>query len=231
MAIESQQKRAGEEDALSRLREYGVPILVGAVLALLVVGGYQVYRFQKRAAANRASALLLNASSPQQLEEIANEYPDTPSGPAALLSLAANYYSNGQYEQAQQAYRDFEAGYPNHPLRYMADYGAALCLEATGYLDRALDAYGRFIRERPDHYLTPLATLGRGRVLKQLGQLEEARVVLEDFIAENPGSPWVQDAESLLLFVQKESRARAAPVPERAPATFDFSPAEPANPE
>ena len=217
MAEEEQQPVAPDtsgspevDDAIDKIREYGTPIVTGVLAALVVVGGFQLYRSNKNSTAETASTLLSNAGNATQLQEITDQYSGTSSAPIAQLALAADYYSRGQYQLAQRGYQKFNEVYPDHAMRDTADYGLACCLEATGYLDEALESYAALFSDKPDHYLAPLATLGQGRVLTQLGRLEEARVVYEDFIASNPESPWLTDAESLLLFVQKDLRSQGA---------------------
>jgi tetratricopeptide (TPR) repeat protein len=208
------------DESLEALREYAVPVVVGLVLALVAAGGFQLYRYQKRSVIERSSALLNTARDPSQLREIVTQYADTPSAPVAQLTLASQYFSEGQYELARKAYQQFEQTFPEHPMQASATYGAAMCLEASGLSEQAIEAFAAFEENRPDHFLTPLATLGQARCLDQLGRLEEARTLYEDFIAANPESPWVADADSQLLFVKKQIRARdAAPPPgeEEAP--------------
>jgi len=216
-------------EALDTLREYATPVLVGVLLAVVVVGGYQLYRSHKRSVADRASAMLTQATSVAQLQELANVYVDTPSAAIAQLAIASGYFADGNYEQAQQNYARFLQTYPEHTMAPSAKYGLAMCLEATGYADAALDAFEQIAKEYPDHFLSALAQLGKGRCLHQLGRLEDARVTLENFIAENPGSPWTQDAESLRLAVDRDTRTPAEP-PAAPPITGGFDFLQPANP-
>jgi predicted negative regulator of RcsB-dependent stress response len=218
---------AGEPADL--IREYAFPVLVGILLALLVLGGVQLYQAHKRSVAERSSQLLSRARSAQELRELANLYPATPAAPIALLTLAAQHYRTGEYEQAQQIYRQFAQQYPDHPMKDMAEYGMISCMEASGLTEQALDAYTAFVSRSPAHFLAPQATFGRGRCLTQLGRLTEARAVYEDFIAAHPDSPWIIDAESLRLSVDQEvrgGRTRATPPPAAAVPEIpvEFSP-------
>ena len=189
------------------LREHGTPVLTGVLIAVVAVGGWQMYRSHQRGEADRASAMITNARDITQIQQVATLYKETPSGAMAQLSVAADHFGSGRYVQAQDAYAQFRQDYPDYPLGAIAEYGLAQCLEATGSLEQALDAYTTFVEVHPDSYLAPQAELGRGRTLEQLGRLDDARVVYEDFIAARPESPWLADADALLNLVERQLRA------------------------
>lgn len=207
------------EEALEGLREYGTPIMTGLLAAAVVVGGFQFYRWHKNSARAEASQRLNTAANLTQLQDIVDQYGSTPSGPIAQLALAAGYYTQGQYSQAQQIYTTFSQTYPEHPMCATAEFAIGRCQEAAGQSDLALDTFKRFIAQHADHYLAPVAELAQGRCLEEQGKLEAARVHYEDFIAAHPDSPWATEAESLLRFVEKDLRARNAGPP--GPATTD----------
>jgi predicted negative regulator of RcsB-dependent stress response len=205
------QPRPQGPDELSQLkdifREHGTPVLTGVLVAVVAVGGWQMYRSHKRGEAERASAMITSARDFAQIQQVATLYKETPSGAMAQLSVAADHFGNGRYVQAQDAYAQFRQDYPDYPLGVIAEYGLAQCLEATGSFEQALDAYAHFIAVHPDSYLAPQAELGRGRTLEQLGRLDDARVVYEDFLASRPESPWLPDATALLKLVERQLRA------------------------
>ncbi len=213
MADETEHRREPEaatselSDALKGVREQGGPILTGVLVALVAAGGWMLYRGHRQSVADQASARLSQATGLAQFEEVATLYQDTPSAPIAQLTVAAEYFSQGRYELARQAYVSFRQQHPSHEMLPAAEYGLAQCEEAMGSPQEALQAYERFAAARPSHYLTPLTELGRGRCLTEMGRLDDARVVYEDFIAAHPDTPWVADAESLLRIVDKELRA------------------------
>ncbi len=227
---------ASEADKLKALfREYGQPVLIGLGLAVAVFLGYGAYKNYKQSVALRASQMLMGAQTTEQLQQVVNQYGATPTGPLAVLTLAAQYYEGGQYDLAQFTYTQFEQKYPRHPLKQIAEVGKAQCLEGSGQFDVAASQFDAFIKANPKNFLTPLAILGKARCQTELGQFGEAKATYEDFIAANPKSSWASIAETALLFVDKEMRAQkkggtaaemsftpTAPTP-TAPAPFNPS--------
>ena len=195
------------EQLHSFLRDNGRTLIIGLGVAVALALGLGAYRNYKQSVVLRASQLLMSAQSIEQIQQVANQYASTPSGPVAQLVLASQYYDAGQYDLAQFAYAQFEQKYPKHAMLQAAQLGKAQCLEASGQLDQAADAYDNFLKSRPDSFMAPLATLGLARTLTQQGRFAEAKAKYEDFIAANPESSWTPNAETALLFVEKEMRA------------------------
>ena len=194
------------ETAKNLIAEYGRPVVVGVGLGLALVLGYMSYTWHQQSNDARAAQMLTAAQSPEQLRVITTQYPDSPSAPVALLSLAANYFDSEQYQLAQQTYRTFGERYPDHPMLLSTRLGKAYCLEALGTVDEALAELDAFIAEYPDHYLMPVATLSRGRCFILKRDFAEARAVYEDYLAAYPDSRWIERMESELIYLEKEMR-------------------------
>ena len=192
------------------IQENGMSLLIGIGLAVALYLGISAYRNYKTSESLNASALLFNAQSAEQLQKVINEHASTPSAPLAYLSLAANYFDAGQFDMAQYQYTQFETKYPEHSLRAMAQLGQANCLEAKGQLNEAVNAFTQFSQTWTNSYLLPLAIFGKARCYEEMGQFDEARTIYEDYIAAHPDSDWAQRAETALLFVDKEKRAKTA---------------------
>ncbi len=190
------------------MREYGQSLLIGLGLAVAVFLGLVAYRNYRESAGVRASQMLFAARTPEQLQQIVGQYGSTPVAPVALLALAEQYFDAGQYDLSQYTYQQFVQKYPKHPMVPASEIGKAQCLEAAGQLDQALETFDAFRRSHTNHFLGSVADLGRARCLTQMGRLDEARVAYEDFIAAHPKSGWDTVAETALLFVDKEIRAR-----------------------
>ena len=171
--------------------------------------------------------MLARAQTPEELQAIATGYGSTPSAPLALLTLGAHAFADGDYERAQEIYRNFLQRYPKNLMSPVAEYGAAACLEAVGQIEAAFDAYARFATAHPDHYLAAGATLARGRCLEQQGRLDDARTIYEDFIAGHPDSGWLGQAKDALLFVNRDlcAQATSAAIPAVAPQASPATPA------
>jgi len=218
--IALEQKELEQEEVhevVNVLREYGVSIAIGVGAALLIFLGMAVYRSYRSDQALRAAQALASARSLDQLQQIVNSYGSTPSAPPAMLALASQQYYNGDYALAMNTYAEFETKYPEHMMRPAAELGQAYCMEAEGMLEQARERYNRFAQMHPAHFLAPLAIFGQARCFEQEKQFDEARAIYEDFIAENPDSPWAPQAETALLYVDKDLRALQHPPQVAAP--------------
>jgi tetratricopeptide (TPR) repeat protein len=197
------------------------------VLAILILGGYQMFRMNQRAQIERASAMLMSASNLTTLQDIIKQYPTTPSAPIALLLLARSQFDSGNYALADGAYADFQMRYPTHFMAITAQLGRFHCLEAMGQVEGALDGYAEFVRNNSSHFLAPLALLGKARALTILGRYGEARIDYENFIASHPDSQWSREAESALSLLDRSrpsppvtpvsAETPVTPVPAEAP--------------
>jgi TolA-binding protein len=198
--------------------ERGWRWVVVIVLALLAMGGYQMYRVNQRAQIERASAMLMSASNLTTLQDIVKQYPTTPAAPISLLLLARSHFDSGNYALADGAYADFQLRYPTHFMALSAELGRINCMEALGQVEGALDGYAGFVRANPTHFLAPLALLGKARALTILGRYGEARIDYENFIAAHPDSQWAQEAEAALSLLDRSRPTPDAPVkPAEAP--------------
>lgn len=202
------------------VKDYGQSAVIGLGLALALILGFGAYKNYKASQSVRANQLLMSARSPEQLQQIVNQYASTPVAPVAMLTLASQYYDSGQYDLARFTYAQFAQKYPDHPLRAAAEVGQAQALEGSGQLDQAVAAFAAFEKTQPNSFLYPVATLGRARCLTQLGRFEEAKAVYEDFIAANPKSGWLSLAETALLFVDKDLRAKEKGLDVQEPVSF-----------
>lgn len=192
-------------------KTHGRAILWGVVFAAAVALLF-IWRAQSRSreAAEAAQAFARAGDLPEQLEEIVRRYGGTPTGPAALLALAARRFEMGAPAVALGRYDEFLKKYGGHGMAPVAELGRAHALEALGRTDEALAAFSAFVEKHGDHFLIPQATLGRARCLAQAGRWAEARAALEDFIAAHPGNPWLNRMETALAEVSRRERAAAA---------------------
>lgn len=197
----------GPEDVVAWLKENGMPVLVGVVIAALAFAGWSAYKNHERAVEISAQSMLFNSQSSSQFMEIMTKYPGAPSAPLAELSLASQQFDEGMYDMARGTFSSFIAKRADHPLVAAATLGLVQCDEAQLKLGDALKGYENFLKANPDSFLYAQAVLGRGRCLEQMGRYDDARACYEDFIAAHPKDPWSQRAESALLYVAKAKRA------------------------
>lgn len=216
---------------LDFLKENGVAILGGAVLAGALFLGWSLYRNHRLQQRATAADMLFSAQSAEQVQQVLSRYPGTPAAALAQLVLAGNAFDEGQYEYAETLFARFLKDHPDHELADHARFGIIQCREASGRLDEALADYARFAQEHPGHYLEAAAVMGQGRVLEQLGRYEEAIAVYSNLVARVDDERWRMRAESAIGFARKEMRAPKSATPaQQGPAiTFPgFGPSAPA---
>ena len=197
-------------EALEFLRENGVAIVVGVLVAVAGFVGYTIWKNSKAAKVEAASSLLANSQTAPQFQEIIANYPDTPSAPLAQLALAGAYFDENQFDLAQTTFAQFSEKFPGHAMSPVAELGVAQSLEGLNRYDEALAAYDNYLTKNPAHFMVPSATFGKARVLEAQQKFAEAKQVYEAFIAANPESPWINRAETGLDFVGKQERATQA---------------------
>jgi tetratricopeptide (TPR) repeat protein len=205
---------------LDYVRTRGLNLLLPVGIAVVVVLGVFLYRHQTQSKLNRAAHLLNSVRTVNDLQDIINKYPKTPSAQLAMLMLAKAYYDSGNYGLADSTYAQFEAKYPAHSMALTAKLGRVHVLEAVGQTEQALAAFTDFAKQHAAHYLAPLALFGKARCLEQLGRAGEARAIYEDFIAVNPESAWVPEAESAIANLERlyeMGTEKPAPAPVSVP--------------
>lgn len=217
---------AEEMQALQQmLKNYGQPLLIA--LAVVVAGFlvWRVYLNYRESTRQQAAQMLFQARNADELRRMADEYASTPAAPLALLFSASQFFLQGQYDAAQQAYDTFVQRHPEHAFHKAAVLGQVQCVEARGDYERALAGFREFAKANASDFLYPQAVMGEARCLEQLGRFDEARAVYEDYIAAHPDDNWSSQAESGLLFLDKtrretlQGKPAAAPAVEMAPPT------------
>jgi outer membrane protein assembly factor BamD (BamD/ComL family) len=186
------------------LKTHGVPLLIGAAIAIAVILVIVHRDTQSKETLSEASRLYFNARSAQDLTSIVQNYPTTPLAPLALVRLAKFHYDTGDFNNALTRYTEFLSKHPDHMMRDVAELGRVHCVEASGQVQAALDGFTAFAAKNPGSYLLPQAIIGQGRCLEQLGQWKSARAVYEDFVTAHPDSGWVPRVKELLDAVSRK---------------------------
>ncbi|MEM7396950.1 MAG: tetratricopeptide repeat protein, partial [Verrucomicrobiota bacterium] len=150
-----------DQDAISKLKEYVLPIALGATLAVVLSASIMGYKSYKEGLRATASDLLAKASTPDKLQEIVDGYPESPSAPVAVLALASDNYHEAKYDDALKYYDQLIAQYPNSMMLPSALLGRAYCYEAMGNFQKGIEEYEAFGNKTPDHYLSTMATFGQ----------------------------------------------------------------------
>lgn len=191
------------KEVLGFLTRYGKLIGTGVLAATVTVIASMGIANYKASRLAKAEQALMNAKTPQQLEEVVSKYGSTPSAPVALLDMAKTFFNMGDYAQARAQYERFLKKYSQHDLRSTAELGLIYCTEADGDFNGAAAQFAGFAKKHSNNYLHPVAVLSVARCMEQAGRKDEARVVLEDFLTQNAGTAWAGSAENALKQLTK----------------------------
>jgi hypothetical protein len=131
-------------EVLDFLKENGMSILIGVGLAWSLFVGISAFRNFRKTQESSASSMLFSSQAAEQFQQLVDQYPKTAAAPLAQLSLASEYFDQGQFEMAQNAFATFAQTYPTHSFALAAELGQVQSLEALGRLDEALDGYTKF---------------------------------------------------------------------------------------
>jgi predicted negative regulator of RcsB-dependent stress response len=194
------------KEVLGFLKRYGKLIGAGILAAALTVVGSRVYANHKASRMAKAEKALMAAQTPQELENLVNEYSSTPTAPVALLDLAKTYFNDGDTAKARAQYERFLKKYKKHEMEPIAELGLAYCTEADGDFDGAATQFADFAKKYSTSYLHPQAILSVARCMQQANRADEARIVLEDFLAENGGSAWAGTAQNELQSINETTQ-------------------------
>lgn len=125
-----------------------------------------------------------------------------PDDPEAALDLATQLLIDSRFEQAEEAFAQFVARFPDHELAGEALYWAGETHAVRGAFADAADAYIESLTRFPDGDKAPDAMIGLASSLASMGQSEEACGTLDAFDVQYPR------ADAALR--RKADRARAA---------------------
>lgn len=131
------------------------------------------------------------ANTAQELQTVADAYPDETEAPLARLQAGAMYYNEGDFEAALAQYELFLKAYATHPMHENAQWGKWMSQEALGSLDEAMAGF-QSITE--DSLVYPQALLGQARIFEKKGQNEEALGLYTRIQEMNPQSSWAEQA-------------------------------------
>jgi len=164
------------------------PVLAG----ILVLTAVYLWR-QGQGTDLRAEVALAyaTASSPEELEAIADVWPAQPEAPLALLQAASLRFNDREFAAAKVLYENFLTAYPTHPMRENAEWGVWMSAEGTGDLDTALTG---FVSVTENQLLYPQALLAQARVQEQKDNPEAALALYTQVQESFPETPWSEQA-------------------------------------
>jgi predicted negative regulator of RcsB-dependent stress response len=159
-------------------------LIIGAVLIIVLVGGYffvQTQHEQNEINAGEAlTTLMANPpggspeSSAAALTQLASKYAGTQAAVRAQLQGAAMFYSLGDYTNAETEFEKFLSSNSGGQQAAMAQLGLATSLEAEGKQDAAVAAYQKVVSGYPSSPCAVPANYALGRILESQGKLSAA---------------------------------------------------------
>ena len=214
--------------------KYKLPIMAAVALLALGFAGWSIHESQQAKNAAAASALFDAAKTDADYLKVIDTYPGSSAAANAYLLLGRAKYNAKDYAGAAQAWRDFAAKFPKHPLVPDALSGEASALEAQGKPEEARAMYQRVATSYQSSYVAPLARISEAELLLAQGKKDEAKHVYEDVIASSQNSYAGQMAEQGLKTLNALPAPGAGPVasapaaPAAAPAVAPPAAAAPA---
>ena len=196
------------------------PILV---ILLLIVGGFSFYYYQQNQrdlAEAHARAAMLNATTPEQLIKVADDFPGTDTATLALLSAADKSFDKRDYASAAKDYQRILSTAGTAPqLNDSAQVGLASALESDGKLDEAINAYLEVARRGAKTPYAPYAFSSAARLYEQKGDKDAERKILTEASALDSDSGFTQMAKAKLKDLNSAAQAPLIPATPPAPAS------------
>lgn len=149
---------------------------------------------QSRSTNVRSEALqaFISSSTADQLQTVAEAYPDQPEASLASLQAGGVLYRDGAFEKALSQYERFLANYPSHAMVPHANWGKWMSQESLGELEAALQGY-KSLSEEDLFY--PQALLGQARIMEKQNRTPEAQDIYGRIQEEFPDSNWAEQAQ------------------------------------
>lgn len=217
------------KDFMELVQSYGKPAAIAVILVALAFFVMQTMKSRNERQAEADSAALFQAQAPEELMQIAQTTKGS-TAPLALSMAASQLLAQDRFDEAQVAFQDFLARFPDHEFAADAALGSATCLEGLGEYAAAAEAYGAWLQTYAGAQGATQAVLSRVRCLSQIGQFDDARVALEDYQASNEDPQVERLLKQAGSYLDQARRAAEAPAvveaPVEAPVVEAEAPAE-----
>lgn len=147
------------------------------VAAVVVVIGWQGWKYHTKSANDAAAKSLVEAFAPDELEESVAKFGSRAPGGLMKVKLAKAYFQAERYEEALALYEELEKA-PPAGFEDVPPVGKAQCLEALEKYDEALAAFEAFAASNEKSYLRLTAQLGAARCVCEKGDKAKALEML-----------------------------------------------------
>ena len=199
------------KDFMALVQGYGKPAAIAVILVAVAFFAWQTVKNRNARQAEADSAALFQAQAPEELLQMAQTVKGS-TAPLALSMAATQLLSQDRFDEAQAAFQDFLARFPEHQFAGEAELGSATCLEGMGEYAAAAEAYGAWLAKYGNG--TPSAAqavLSQVRCLSQAGKFDEARIALENYQASNDNPEVERLLKQSGSYLEKARRAAEAP--------------------
>ncbi|MDR2463483.1 MAG: hypothetical protein LBD30_06855 [Verrucomicrobiales bacterium] len=173
-------------------------LIASAIIIVSVTGAAVWYWHQKQQTGEAAAGALANAGDAAQLQQVADQYPDSAAGASALLRLAADCQEKQDYAGAAELYDRYLQKNAKSPLAPAAQFAQAGCLQAAGQKAAAQAAYLAIISAKPSNPYAGGASVALARIYWAEHNPGAARQTLTDFISRDINSGYLNEANRLL---------------------------------
>ena len=148
-----------------------------AVLLVLAVAAYVVFRGVRQSAEETAGSALYQAEDLAELQDVIRKHAGTAAAGSAVVLLAERQWSEGQQDAAVETLRGFLTAEPDHPAvpTARASLGAKRMLQ--GQKEEATRLLNDVVEDPASRHLAPYALITLGDMAQADGDLERA----EDF--------------------------------------------------
>lgn len=232
-----QEKQGQQFDLITWFEINKRPVVAGLALIVLAIAGTIIWKSQRQARLENASAALLTVTSTHkqnipvaELDKVIQSHPGTSAAAQANLLAGKEFFEQGKYAEARARFDAVTSARASDDVIAAAQYGLAACLDAENKLPEALAAYQRVADYPGGKYLASLARLSMARIQESQGKPKEA-LSLYDAILRVPNSAAAQEASQLrsaLLRTHPELVPAPVPVTNSAPViTPQVTPAAP----
>jgi len=142
-------------------------------------------------------------ASLQKFLEVANRYPSTPAGAAALYQAANALSALGRVPEAEQRYQDVIARDGGGIYGQMAQLGLADCYRKAGQLEQAIALYQKLATAADTRLPVDGILIQLGRAYAKAGKSDEAARTYTRLVQEFPQSLYLADAQQALTALKK----------------------------
>jgi tetratricopeptide (TPR) repeat protein len=160
-------------------RQRALAIVGGLVLLILVVSYYLWSQDQKKDEASEALSAV-TSPDPAGFLKVAGQYPGSAIAPRAVLMAASDYFTTGQYDNAQTQFQRLLQDYPDSPFRAQAYMGLAACADAQGKTADAIQDYKDLMQRYPSDDLIPQVRSALARLYEESGHPEQAIPIYQE---------------------------------------------------